>query len=166
MNNNDRVVATNIERVDPVVPMFGREVLTVFLSGVLAGALIGIGYYLLNNFVFSAVMCREGAAGSCGDAPGYAMTVSMIIGGLAGLITLAQVRVYRPLLIVLATAVSLWSFHLLIGEMVWYWGLLTLAILFGLTYTLFAWIVRLRSFVAAVVLAVLIVLLIRFVFVS
>ena len=94
------------------------------------------------------------------------MTVSMIIGGLAGLITLAQVRVYRPLLIVLATALSLWSFHLLVGEMAWYWGLLTLAMLFGLTYMLFAWIVRLRSFVAAVVLAALIVLLIRFVFVS
>lgn len=166
MNNNDRVVATNIERIDPVVPMVGREVLTVFLAGVLAGALIGIGYYLLNNFVFSAVMCRTATTGSCGDAPGYAMTVAMIIGGLAGLIALAQIRIYRPLLIVLATAISLWGFQSLIAGMEWHWGLLVLAVLFGLTYTLFAWIVRLRSFVAAVVLTVVLVVLLRFVFVS
>ena len=166
MNNNDRVVATNVEYVEPVVPMYGRELLTVFLAGVLAGALIGIGYYLLNNFFFGGGMCRTGAAGKCGDAPSYAMTVSMIIGGLAGLIALAQVRVYRPLLIVLATAVALWGFHVLIGDMVWYWGLVLLAVLFGLTYTLFSWIVRLRSFVAAVVLTVLLVVIIRLVFVS
>ncbi len=166
MNNTDRVVATNVEQVEPTVPMYGRELLTVCLSGVLVGALIAIAYYLLNGFVFSAVMCREGAAANCGDAPGYAMTVAMIIGGLAGLITLAQIRVYRPLLIVLATAISLWSFHVLVGSMLWYWGLLLVAALFGLTYMLFAWIVRLRSFVAAVVLAVVIVVLIRFVLTS
>ena len=166
MNNNDRVVATTVEQVEPTVPMYGRELLTVFLAGVLAGALIAAAYYLLDNFVFSAVMCREGAAANCGDAPGYAMTVSMIIGGLAGLIVLAQIRIYRPLLIVLATAISLWGFHKLLGDMQWYWGLLLIAVFFGLTYMLFAWIVRLRSFVAAVVLAVVLIVLIRFVFTS
>ena len=165
MNNDDRVVATNVEQIEPTVPMHGRELLTVFLSGVLAGALIVIAYYLLQNFVFSAVMCREGAAGNCSDAPSYAMTVAMIIGSFAGLIALAQVRVYRPLVIILATAVSLWGFHALLGGMAWYWGLLIMAGLFGLTYMLFAWIVRLRSFLAAVVLAVVLVVLIRWVFV-
>lgn len=164
MNNNDRVVATNVEKIEPTVPMYGRELLTVCLSGILVGALIAIAYYLLSHFVFGAVMCREGADTTCGDAPGYAMTVAMIIGGLAGLITLAQVRVYRPLLVVLATAIALWGFHVLLGDMVWYWGLLLTAGLFGLTYMLFAWIVRLRSFVAAVVLVAVIVVLIRFVF--
>ncbi len=164
MNNNDRVVATNVEQTEPTVPMYGRELLTVCLSGILVGALIATAYYLLNSFVFGAVMCREGASANCSDAPGYAMTVAMIVGGLAGLITLAQIRVYRPLLIVLATAISLWGFHVLVGGMQWYWGLLLTAVLFGLTYMLFAWIVRLRSFVAAVVLTVVLLVVIRLVF--
>lgn len=166
MNSNDRVVANNVEQVDPIVPMYGREVLVVLLSGFLIGMVIAIGYYLLARFVFGAVMCREGAATNCNDAPNYAMTVAMIIGGLAGLITLAQARVYRPLLVVLAATISLWGFQVLIGSMPWYWGLLIVGALFGLTYTLFAWIVRLRSFVVAVILAVLLVVAMRFVFAS
>ncbi len=166
MNDNERVVATNVERVDPLVPMYGREVLVVVLSGIMAGILIGVGYYLLHQFVFGAVMCREGASSTCSEAPNYAMTVSMIIGGLAGLITLAQVRVYRPLLIVLATTIALWGFHALIGDMAWYWGVLLVGALFGVTYALFAWIVRLRSFVLAVIVTALLVVLIRFVFAS
>lgn len=166
MSTNDRVVATNVEYVEPVVPMYGRELLTVLLSGFLSGVLIGVGYYLLNHFVFGAVMCRDGAAAACGDAPGYAMTVSMIIGGLAGLIALAQIRIYRPLLIVLATAISLWGFNTLIGDMTWYWGALLLAALFGLTYMLFSWAVRPRSFVVAIVLTIVLVVIVRLVFLS
>lgn len=162
--NNDRVVATNVEHVDPLVPMYGREVVVVLLSGVLAGALIAVGYYLLAHFVFGAVMCREGSTNNCSDAPSYAMTVSMIVGGLVGLIALAQARVYRPLLIILATAISLWGFHELIHDIAWYWGLLIIGALFGLAYMLFAWVVRPRSFVLATILTVLLVVLLRFVF--
>lgn len=166
MNNNERVVAANIERVEPFIQMPIRDAVTVLLSGVITGAIVAVGYYLLQNLVFSAVMCREGASASCGDAPVYAMTVSMIIGGLAGLIILAQARVYRPLLIVIAAAIMMWSFHTLIGDMIWYWGLIVMAVLFGLTYTLFAWIARLRSFVAAVVVIAITVVLLRIVFVA
>lgn len=164
MSTNERVVATNVEQIDPIIPMTSREVFTVLVAGFLVGAVVAAGYYLLARYVFGAVMCRESSSATCVEAPVYAMTVAMIIGGLAGLITLAQARVYRPLLVVLAAVISLWGFQMLIGDMAWYWGTLIVAGLFALTYGLFAWIVRLRSFVRAMIIVLLLIVLLRFAF--
>ena len=76
---------------------------------------------------------------------------------------MVQTRVYRPLLAVLGTTVGLWGIHALTGSMAWYWALLVTAVLFGLSYTLFAWVARIRSFVAALIVTVVLVALMRYV---
>lgn len=163
MAKRDRVVAESTERVDPVVPMYNREIFGVFLTGVIVGLVVGGMIYLLDRFVFGVMLCRGADTANCADAPQYAMIVSMILGAIAGLIAMVQTRVYRPLLAVLGTTAGLWGVHVLTDTMPWYWALLVTAILFGLAYTLFAWIARIRSFVVAIIVSIVLVALMRYV---
>lgn len=167
MSKNERVVAENNERVSPVVPMFGRELASVAVIGLAVGVITWVAMTLLERYVFAAVMCRENAAANCADAASYATIVAMILGAVAALIALVQARVYRPLLAVIAATAALWGFALaLLGGVAWYWALLITAILFGLTYALFAWVARIRSFVLAIVISLVLIVVIRLVLVG
>ena len=90
--------------------------------------------------------------------------VGWLVGWLAG--WLARFRVYRPLLVVLTATVALWDLGTTILPMAWYWALLVGAVLFALAYTLFAWVSRIRNFILAVVVAVVMVVIVRFVLVA
>ena len=50
--------------------------------------------------------------------------------------------------------------------MPWYWALIVPMVLFGLVYGVFAWIARIRSFLIAVILTVLVVVGIRLLLVA
>lgn len=161
MSKQNRVVADNIERVDPVVPMFRSEMMLVVAAGLGVGLAVVALTYLLNEYVFSAVLCRGDDAQECGNASNYAMTVAMVIASIGGLIALVQARIYRPLLVVLAAAVSLWGLNAITANMQWYWTLIIAMVLFAFTYALFTWVARIRSFVISLVVIVVLVVLAR-----
>lgn len=163
MEKNDRVVAENVERVDPIVPMYARDVVSVAVVGLAVGVITWVAATLLERFVFSAVMCRDDAATNCANAESYALIVAMILGGVSALIALVQARIYRPLLVVIAVTAALWAFAgaLDLGDIAWYLSLPITAVLFALSYALFAWVARLRSFVLSVVLSIVLVVAIR-----
>ncbi len=150
----------------PLIPMSMRELLTALGIGLAVGVTVYVLMYLLNTFVFGSVLCRPQSAASCNDAPGYAMVVAMILGAIGGLAGLAQARVYRPLVVVLAATISLWGLQGIMQNVAWYWAVLVMAGLFGVTYALFTWIMRLRSFVLTLVVTIVLVVLIRLVMVS
>ncbi len=166
MNSQDRVVAQSVERVEPVVPILRRDIINVVLVGLGTGLAINLLYYLLQKFVFGAVMCRDISVNDCSDAPKYAMIVSMVIGSLGGLIALVQIRIYRPLLAVLAVAVSLWGFNVLLAGIDTWLGIALLSLLFGAAYLLFVWIARIRSFILAVITSIVVMVIIRLVLVG
>jgi hypothetical protein len=153
-------------KVSPFVGMSVRELITTILVGAGAGLVATAITILMNKFVFAAVLCRPEAATDCTNAPMYSMIVGLVIGSIAGLVALAQLRVYRPLLIVVATVIALWGFQALVGGLAWYWALLVMMLLFGLSYGLFAWIARVRSFLLAAVIAVVLVVLVRLLLVA
>lgn len=155
---NDPAITT---KIDPLVPMSGRELVTVIATGIVVGAIACGLFYLLNRFVFGAVLCRPQSAAECVSAPGYAMTAAIIISSIAGLAALARLRVYRPLLVVLAAAISLWGIQHLVAGLSWYMTLIVVALLFGFTYGLYAWLARIRSFIFAVVVCVVLVVVAR-----
>lgn len=161
MSKQNRVVADNIERVDPVVPMFRSEMMLVVATGLGVGLAVFGLVYLLNEYIFSAVLCRGDSAAECANATNYAMIVAMVIGGIGGLIALVQARIYRPLLVVLAAAVSLWGVNVITAGMQWYWALVITMVLFALTYALFTWVARIRSFLLSLVVIVVLVVLAR-----
>jgi hypothetical protein len=123
-------------------------------------------YLLLDTFVFSAVLCRPQQADQCLQAPEYAMVVAAVIGAIAGLVTLARVRIYRPLFVVLCATIGLWIASLPIIAYEWYWLLLVLTVLYALAYMLFAWLARIRSFVLALIVAIVVLVIVRLVTMS
>lgn len=152
MAKQERVVAENHERIDPIVPMFNYELLTIAGVGAAVGLIVSGAAYALDRYVFQALMCQGEAAG-CEEAPTYAMIVAMVIGALLGLVALVQARVYRPLLVVLAATLGLWGFDKLTADISWYWGLLVAVVLFSLSYVLFSWVARVRAFMVAIILS-------------
>lgn len=162
MNNNDGVVSEDINRVSPVVPTQGREIANIFSIGAGVGLLTALSYFALENYVFGPLLC-EGTATACEDSSLYATIVSIVLGSVIGLVALVQARVYRPLLIVLAASVTMWGFGSLVNDLAWYWGLLLAVLFFGLVYSLYAWIARVRSFIVAAVVTIILVVAARLV---
>lgn len=147
-----------------LIPMSLRELITIIISGAVVGAMVIGVYLLLNHFVFSAVLCRAQEPGDCSQAPTYAMIVSQIIGIIAGIGILVRLRVYRPLLVVLATVIALWTLQTLIAPFAWWGALIISALLFGISYGLFAWVARIRSFILALVVTVVLIIVARIAF--
>jgi len=149
--------------VSPFVSMSRRDVIDTVLCGAGVGLFVGILYLLLDTFVFGAVLCRPQQASDCAQAPQYAMIVATVIGAIAGLVALARARVYRPLFVVLFATISLWVGNVLVAGYAWYWALLVLLLLYAIAYLLFAWLARLRSFVLAAVVAIVVLVVVRLV---
>ena len=150
----------------PYVGMTRRDFIGVLVSGIIAGLAAFVLYALLNKFVFGAVLCRTESTGDCSQAPTYSMIVAMIISTIAGVANLARLRIYRPLLVGLASAIALWGIHTMVAGVAWYWSALVFAVLFALAYAVFGWVARLRNFILALVVTVVIVVVSRWVLVA
>ena len=161
MADENRVAAQEVKRISPVVSSRRDELIRTLLTGVGVGVIVGLLAYLLEQFVFAPLLCDQDGAGSCVNVATYSSAVAILVGALAGLISMTTLQVYRPLLIVLAATVSLWGFHGLVDGMAWYWTLLVLAVLFSLAYALFAWLARIRSFIFALAVVTIAVVLVR-----
>ena len=149
-------------RVTSLVSMTMRELVSTIVVGMISGLTVIVTYALMNQFVFGAVLCRPQSPADCSQAPGYAMIVAMVVGAIVGIAALARIRIYRPLLIVLALAIALWGFDALITHMAWYWAGIVTMLIFGGSYGLFAWAARIRSFALAVIVSTVLIVILRF----
>ena len=152
--------------VSPFIGMARHEFVGVVITGLAVGVATAVLYYLLNQFVFGAVLCRAESTGNCAQAPSYAALVAVILGTIGGVANLARIRVYRPLLVALAAVFSLWGLHSVLAGVAWYWALACAAVLFALAYALFAWVARVRNFGLAIIVTVVLVVLARWVLVA
>lgn len=166
MSKHDGVVSEEISRVSSVVPTYGREVMGVLIVGAIVGIIVSVSYFLLEKYVFGAVLCRDGADATCSQAPSYAMVVAMVLGAILGLLGLVQGRVYRPLLVVIASVVTMWGFDGLVEDLTWYWAGIASVLFFAFTYLLYSWVVRIRSFVLASIVTITLVTLARVIVMS
>ena len=153
-------------KVLPFVGMARHEFFNVLFTGLGVGIIITLLYFLLNTFVFGAVLCRPQSTVDCSQAPNYAMIVAIILGTIGGVANLARIRIYRPLMVGIASAVALWGLHSITSGMAWYWMLLCVAVLFALAYAAFTWVARIRSFILALVVTVVLVVIARWILVA
>ena len=58
--------------------------------------------------------------------------VLKVIGIIAGIGALVRLRVYRPMLVVLATVISVWTLQQVISPLAWYIALIVGVVLFVL----------------------------------
>lgn len=116
----------------------------------LFGAGLGVVSWLLTllvrQIIFVPLFCGDPANSLCVGATGSAGVLALIVTAIIGLLGLVRLGVYRPLLVALAAAVSLWGIAVWTGSMVWYEAVAWTIILYALTYVVFTWLVRPRAF--------------------
>lgn len=143
------------------VPMTWRELARIGAIGAVIGALsVGL-YVLFHTYIFQAVLCRDQANTACGQAATYAAITTAFIASFVAVVVLAHIRVYRPLLIILAAILALWGIQAIAAVLPWYWALAGMIAVGALAYSLFAWIARIRSFILSAVAAIVIAVIIR-----
>ena len=144
-----------------LVPMTWRELARIGAIGAVIGALsVGL-YVLFHAYIFQAVLCRDQANTACGQAATYAAITTAFIASFVAVVVLAHIRVYRPLLIILAAILALWGIQSSVAVLPWYWALAGMIAVGALAYSLFAWIARIRSFILSAVVAIVIAVIIR-----
>ena len=133
--------------------------------GLIVGILVPLLSFLATQYFIQPVFCHAtNTYGVCNNAGLTAYYISTVLISALATIILVNWQVFRPLLIAVAAAAALWGLQQAIGELArqsWLeYGLLS-AITFMFTYLLFYWLMRVRSFVASVLLSVLAVVLLR-----
>lgn len=113
----------------------------------LIGAVVGVAAwmltYTLERFVLGSLLC--GGESTCTKATAYSGGIALVITAVIGVMALVRSLVYRPLLIALGAAITLWG----IGG--WLAGLMILeqvgwmALLFALAYSAYGWLARIRN---------------------
>ena len=149
-----------------IVAMSTRDMIRVIITGVIVGV-VSVGLYaLFYTYVFQPVLCRPQSTINCTQAPNYSAVVAMVLSSIVGLVMLTRARVYRPRLVVIAVAVALWGSQSVASTLPWYWATLGMAVFGGLSYGLFTWLARIRSFILALVVMIVLVVVVRLVIVS
>lgn len=146
------------------------DLLRVGLLGLAVGALIPALGWVLQKFLITPVFCREGAhlaVCSTGDLTTY--YIATVVLAVVAVALMANWQVFRPLLVAVAAAASLWGFQRYVGDTVSHAGVeyyLSSAVLYALAFLLFYWLLRLKNFTFSVILTVLAVVAIRWALLS
>lgn len=132
-----------------------------FVQVMLFGVGVGLVTWLLtlgiDHLITRALLCGS-AATACGGSSAVAGSVSLVLASIIGLLGLIRLGVYRPLLVVLAAVLVLWGLANVTFGMMWFESLAWTMLLTAVTYAAFAWLVRPRLFVWAIILVAVIVI--------
>lgn len=140
-----------------------KDLLRILGVGALIGLVTYALYVVLDQYVFTPALCGTGVGfpERCESKEYFASTLAMILGAMGGLFTLVQQRVYRPLLVVIASSFTLWNVLTLEGNIPWWGFTLLIAAIFALAYGAFAWIVQIRNLYIALGVSVILFVVIR-----
>lgn len=144
-------------------PRVGRNLLLTALS---IGAFVGFFGWILtiaiNSWVLDPVFCRSAdSVSACANSGMTAWIIAHILMSVAGLFMLIRVNVFRPLLVVIATIITLWTIGLWFLPLAWWVGAIWETIFFALAYALYTWLIAQERFIYALVTTVALVVVFR-----
>lgn len=157
--------AQTAEKAKHFITMTKTQFVQIMIVGALVGAGAWVLSWLLDVYVYQAILCRV-SEDSCLASPGYALVTANILTSIVGLLAMVRLQVFRPLLVVLAVVVSLWSLPLVLGALAWYFAVLASAVIGALAYIAFSWLVRVRSFAMALILTIIAIVVVRLIMYS
>lgn len=144
-----------------LVPMRIKKLLFIIAYGAIAGLVTWGLTTLLDAYVYKAILCNSDTAVQCASSYQYAATTSTIIGAAVGLFGLVKLQVFRPLLIVIASFISLWGLLLMLAPSAWYVEAAIAVGLYGAAFGMFAWLARIRQFFITIILVILMIVAVR-----
>lgn len=152
-----------IETKPPIIETNGKIMLRVLVTGLIVGIVSWALTFLLDRFILQAIFCHDAQAAMCVSSYTYAGNIVGIIMAIVGVSVLVRLGVFRPLLIVLATLVSLWGLAGWVSDLRWFEALLWTAVLYAVCYVAYAWLARIRNAVVMVVIVAVVVVATRLV---
>ncbi len=155
-----------IEKPMPIIPMLRSDFMSVLAIGAVAGLLVWAIGFLFDRFVFDMYFCQNEISAQCASAKNYSAVAAGLIVALAALGGLVRVRVYRPLLVLIASFLSLWGLAQLSWGLEWSTGLPVMMLLYALAFGLYTWVARIREFWVSLIIVVLLVVAVRLVLVA
>lgn len=149
-----------------LVAMNLRQFLWVVAIGLGIGIVAWLADRLLTLWVFQPLLCSHSVATACTISRNYSEVAALVIATGVGTFLLVRTQIFRPLLVSLAAALTLWGLLETVHVLTWPWALLVMAVMFGLAYALYAWISRVRSFLLAVIVTVVVLIVVRYILTS
>lgn len=125
------------------------SVLPVLAAGLLVGFLVHIGTIGLQQYAFEPLFCPQDTSQYCSNSGQISSTLSTLIFHFLGLVALVRLGVTRPLLVVLASVVTLLGMYVWLDGLTWWVGALYSALLVGVSYIFYSWINRTSQFTVA-----------------
>lgn len=152
-----------VDKPEPIVPMLREDFFRVIILGAVAGLLMWVLSVVLHRYVFDAYLCQNDISSQCGNAKNYAAGVASLLVAIPVLGALVRMRVYRPLLVLLASMISVWGVIQISLGLEWFMGLLLAFIMYGLSFGTFAWLARIRHFWISLAAIIVVVAVTRFI---
>jgi hypothetical protein len=146
-----------------IVPLLKRDFFIVFLIGFITGSIIWTLERILSVYIFIPLFC---SGGNCAVATQTAYEVATLSTAALGLAMLIRYRLPRPLLIVIAVTIALWGLSQLPFFSTGIVSVISMMVLYGLSYSLFMWIMRIRNSYIVAFLSVGIVIVTRLILLS
>lgn len=140
-----------------IIDIEKRTALQIFLTGFIVGAVIWGLTLLLDRYVVAPLACGDVTLEASCNSTVIAGHVASILGMIGGVLALVRFGVFRPLLIGLAALVSLWGVMTWLIGVEWYIALPVVAVLYGLAYSVFGWLSRIRNFIVTLIAIVLVI---------
>lgn len=153
---------TSSEQPSYFTEMRVGQVIQILLVGACAGALTWGLSYVLGLYTFRPAECA-GTAIACVASYPPAVMIATIIAACIALFGLVRLQAFRPLLVVIAATICMWLVLAMLDTMVWYGSLALTALLFAVSYMVFAWIARIRAFWLVIIIDILLIVALRLV---
>lgn len=133
------------------------------LTGAALGVLVAALSWLIERFVVEALICRNGDLEACAQPWLLASNIAAVLGAVVGAAILIRLLTIRAVAVALAALVTLWGIGSLTDTLGVVEVLVWLAALYGLAYVLYSYIFRIRSIYVAIAVAVVAMLIFRWV---
>lgn len=129
----------------------------IALTGAAIGALYFLLTYLIGHFIIDPIYCGSAVnASACANSGSISGNIATILVGTVGLGIMVSLRVVRPIVVALATAILLWGLSVWTSGLGWGEVVAWSALLYGLSYLLFAWICRYNETIPVIVVCILV----------
>jgi hypothetical protein len=156
---------TNIQQEEntpsQIIDMRPDVLVRVALLGLGLGAVTWVVSFLMSKFATGPMFCPGGGTCEAGDA--IAGNVTLVLASVVGMLVLVRQGVYRPMLIVIAAALTLWNIGGWLSGIVWYEAIGWSALIYMVTYVAYAWLVRLKNFVIVLVVLAALIIFVRYI---
>ena len=117
---------------------------SVLVIGIV-GALLGLLFFglsvVLDKFMIEPIFCKADVS-NCMSAISISGDISTIIVATIGILAMIGLKMARPLIVSLSSALSLWGLATMTSNMGWAEAAFWAVLLYTITYILFSWIAR------------------------